>query len=155
MVYLLERQPPAHREGMMPVTAFGAMLKRLRKEKGETQDTLAAKVGVTNVALGDWERGNRNPKRINVEAVAKALGVPADDLLIAAGFTPEQTAPELERVRDADEAYIIQSYRGIQSPMNKDLFKRMAEQMRESEKRNAIGGRTADELPDNATEDDS
>ena len=71
----------------MPSTEFGVLLKRLRKEKGETQESLALKSGVTYVALGNWERGIRNPERKNVVAVAEALGVRPDELLFAAGFT--------------------------------------------------------------------
>lgn len=85
---------PAERpsQAYMPPTRFGTMLRELRERRGWSQEILAEKVGKSHVAIGDWERGKRNPRRDSVEAVANALETDAADLLIAAGFDPGASA---------------------------------------------------------------
>lgn len=59
-------------------------MKRLaeaRKEKGLTQQALADAVGVTQVAVANWEHGRRSPSIANLRKVADALGVPVASLL--------------------------------------------------------------------------
>ncbi len=69
---------------------FGMMLKNLRAERKLSYTKLGQMVGVSHVTVRDWELGNRNPRRENVEALAAALDLPASALLDAA-FGIERT----------------------------------------------------------------
>lgn len=63
---------------------YNASMKRLaaaRKEKGLTQQALADAVGVTQVAVANWEHGRRSPSIANLRKVADALGIPVAKLL--------------------------------------------------------------------------
>ncbi|MBI3887990.1 helix-turn-helix transcriptional regulator [Candidatus Microgenomates bacterium] len=60
---------------------FGKHLRKLRDEKGWTQEGLANKAGMHFTYIGQIERGLRNPSLINLERLARALGVNAGKLL--------------------------------------------------------------------------
>jgi DNA-binding XRE family transcriptional regulator len=55
-------------------------VRRLRKEKGWTQDELAAKVKIEQTAVSLIENGRANPTLQTLEAVAASLGVRFTDL---------------------------------------------------------------------------
>lgn len=59
---------------------IGERLKRIRIEKGLTQEATANRAGVTAVSLSRWENGERKPTFQNVEKVAGALGVTMEGL---------------------------------------------------------------------------
>lgn len=63
--------------------AFGQVLVRLRKQKGLTQDELAARMGSTKRMISYFERHARNPGLATVIRLAEALGVPKEKLLVA------------------------------------------------------------------------
>lgn len=54
---------------------------RLRKEKGLTQQELAALLGVTNKAVSRWETGDGYPEITLLPPLANALGVSIDGLM--------------------------------------------------------------------------
>lgn len=54
---------------------FGKRLRKLREEKGWTQEELADKAGMHFTYIGQIERGVRNPSLINLYKLARALGV--------------------------------------------------------------------------------
>ncbi|MCX7357254.1 MAG: helix-turn-helix transcriptional regulator [Alphaproteobacteria bacterium] len=56
-------------------------LRRLRTEKGWSQEELADRAGLHRTYVSGVERGVRNPTITIVAALAKALGVPAAELL--------------------------------------------------------------------------
>lgn len=56
-------------------------LKRLRTEKGWSQEELADQAGLHRTYVSGVERGVRNPTITIIATLAKALGVPAADLL--------------------------------------------------------------------------
>lgn len=54
---------------------IGAKIRRLRNERGLTQEALAKAVGVSRVAVTKWESGDsKNLKHENLVALSKALG---------------------------------------------------------------------------------
>lgn len=56
-------------------------LRRLRTEKGWSQEELADRAGLHRTYVSGVERGVRNPTITIVAALAKALGVPPAELL--------------------------------------------------------------------------
>ena len=60
--------------------AFGAAVRRLREQRGLSQERLALDAGMERTYMGGIERGERNPSLINVFKIADALGVPASAL---------------------------------------------------------------------------
>jgi transcriptional regulator with XRE-family HTH domain len=63
------------------LSAFGQALAKHRRAKELSQEALAEKADLDRTYLSDIERGVRNPGIRNVVLIAKALGVPASDLL--------------------------------------------------------------------------
>ena len=61
--------------------SFGQSLAKHRRTKELSQEALAEKADLDRTYLSDIERGVRNPGIRNVVLIAKALGVPASDLL--------------------------------------------------------------------------
>jgi transcriptional regulator with XRE-family HTH domain len=57
-------------------------VKRLRKEKGWTQNALAAEVEIEQAAVSLIENGRANPTLLILEDRAKALGVDVPELLL-------------------------------------------------------------------------
>jgi XRE family transcriptional regulator, regulator of sulfur utilization len=60
---------------------FGMRLKELRNQKGWSQATLAAKLGVTREYLARLEGGQHDPPLSTVERLAKILGVRVSKLI--------------------------------------------------------------------------
>ena len=60
---------------------FGQRLRRIRKEKGLTQRTLAEKVGVNQHLISHYERETNKPNVTTLEWICEALGVTATELL--------------------------------------------------------------------------
>lgn len=71
--------------------ALAATLRRLRTERGETQEDLAHKAGLTVAAFARIERGHANPTWTTVRRIAVAL----DISLAALGEAVEHAQPPL------------------------------------------------------------
>jgi transcriptional regulator with XRE-family HTH domain len=72
----------ATREGKI----FGATVRRLRTERGWTQEDLADAARLTTTYVGQVERGDKVPSLSVVLRLARGLSVAPAELL--AGFTP-------------------------------------------------------------------
>ncbi len=67
---------------MIDISAkFGKKVKEIRLKKGLSQAGLAKILGVHPTYISGIERGARNMALKNIERVAKALGVPIEDLI--------------------------------------------------------------------------
>jgi transcriptional regulator with XRE-family HTH domain len=55
--------------------ALAATVRRLRIERGETQEDLAHRAGLTVAAFARIERGSANPTWTTVRRIAVALGI--------------------------------------------------------------------------------
>lgn len=59
---------------------FGERLKRIRRKKGLSQESLALACGLDRSYIGGVERGERNISLVNIYKIADALNVPAGAL---------------------------------------------------------------------------
>lgn len=60
---------------------FGKRVRKLRLDRGLSQEELAHEAGSNRTYISDVERGRRNPSIIVVERIAIALGRSMGDLL--------------------------------------------------------------------------
>ena len=60
---------------------FGEIIKKLRTDKGLTQDELAEKIYVTRTAISKWESGRGFPNIESLKAISKYFFVSLDELL--------------------------------------------------------------------------
>ena len=89
-------------------TSFGARLRQIRKERGETQDEFAAIIETSKQALSRYESGQRIPKISLAEKYAKALGVSVDYLL---GKEVQQQEETMKL--DETEQFLIETFRKL------------------------------------------
>lgn len=60
-------------------------IKRARLVAGLTQDELAKKLSVSNVAICRWENGLNFPRPSRLKLIAKTLHIPVEELIEEAG----------------------------------------------------------------------
>jgi transcriptional regulator with XRE-family HTH domain len=65
------------------VNVFADNVRRIRLDRGLSQEELAEAAGVHRTYIGMLERAEKNVTIYNIERVATALGVPPDRLLKA------------------------------------------------------------------------
>ena len=63
------------------VRQFAFRLREMRMAKGLSQEALADEAGLHRTYVGSVERGERNISLVNVERLAKALGMTVCELL--------------------------------------------------------------------------
>ena len=80
-------------------TLFAEALKRLRQERGLSQNELANRLIVTRSTVTRWESGLRLPDAIMIARLANVLGADANTLLNAAAESDE--APNVIMVDDS------------------------------------------------------
>jgi len=68
-------------EGAVP-EAFGARLRRLRKQFGLTQPALARLTNVTKLTVWKWERGDARPRHGALRALARVFAMSEGELLL-------------------------------------------------------------------------
>jgi len=74
---------------IQPDSALAAALRRMRLERGDTQEDLAHRAGLTVAAFARIERGHANPTWTTVRRIAAALEIS----LAALGEAVEQARP--------------------------------------------------------------
>ena len=60
---------------------FGSNVRRLRAERGLSQEELAARAGLHRTYVSSVERGQRNISLDNIKKLADQLGIAASELL--------------------------------------------------------------------------
>ena len=78
--------------------SFGETLRRLRTEKGLSQQQLAVRLHMERPSVANWEAGRRMPDAATVYQIAEALSVDSSALLSAADDSSE--APNVLLVDD-------------------------------------------------------
>lgn len=78
--------------------AIGRRIAELREERRLTQPVMADRVGVSLRGYQKWEAGVAAPNWRNLEQLAEALGVTADDLIGAGTARHEPVTVTLDRI---------------------------------------------------------
>ena len=109
--------------------SFGERMKQIRQIKGMTQNQLAEKANISRVAIGNYERGDRQPNISITQKIADALGVPVADL---AGWSVfDEQNPHL-----ADEVKLLELAKKIDA--NTFKLNELFSQLNDSGKAKAI-----------------
>ena len=92
---------------------ISANIKRLRGEKGVTQEQLAEAMNVTCAAVSKWERGETYPDITALQPLAYYFGVSLDELM---GYDKEKVDEDIERTvseyrRTGDNRIIEEAYK--------------------------------------------
>ncbi len=66
---------------MTPIKTMAIRLKELRKERGMSQEELAARASISRTYLARLETARQDPTLSTLEKLAKALKVPVEKLL--------------------------------------------------------------------------
>ncbi|MBR4256133.1 MAG: helix-turn-helix transcriptional regulator, partial [Clostridia bacterium] len=74
---------------------IGTNIKRLRTEKGVTQEQLAEAMNVTCAAVSKWERGDTFPDITALQPLAFYFGVSLDTLM---GYDKEKYEKEIDEI---------------------------------------------------------
>lgn len=71
------------------------VLSRLRREKGVTQEELAAYIGVSKASVSKWETGQSYPDIVFLPQLAAYFNTSVDELL---GYEPQMTKEDIRRL---------------------------------------------------------
>jgi len=77
----------------------GQRISALRRERGMTQDALAAACAVSRSAVAQWETDRAGQLRGNISRIASALGTSMEFLLEGGGAKAQATGDELAMLR--------------------------------------------------------
>jgi len=81
--------------------AFGENLKRLRKQRRLTQESLGELTGINYKYIGEIERGEKNPTAVVIYKISKALQVPVSEI-----FSLEEDTSEIgERIKTVERLF--------------------------------------------------
>ena len=67
----------------MDMKGIGQMIRLARIKKGMTQADLAETIGVSQGAVGQWEKGMTIPRPKHIVRLSSLLEIPVDELLKA------------------------------------------------------------------------
>jgi len=104
---------------------LGSRLRRLRRQRGLTQDELAVAVGVSRSAVAQWESGRSGQATSHLRRLAEALGIQVNDLM------HDQHATETV-AQAGDERALLRLYRAC-SPADRQLLLLMARRLASSD----------------------
>ena len=68
---------------------IGKTIKKVRAEKGMTQEQLAEQLHVTRQAVSNWEQGKTQPDIETLSAMAEVFEKPVEDLIYGNGVNKE------------------------------------------------------------------
>ena len=84
------------------MATFGYRLRKARQKKGLRQDELAEKVGLTQSAISQFEKGLRVPNRDNLQKIASALCVTEDELIPETQAERDELIKKIKGMNPAD-----------------------------------------------------
>lgn len=85
---------------------FISRLEEMRKEKGFTQRELASKVGVTEVSMSRYIKGERVPTVTTIVSIAQVLGASVDYLVGTSNVKKRQN--NADRIRNMSDEELAQ-----------------------------------------------
>ena len=86
-----------------PSASFAQQLRRLRRERGLTQEGLARRLGLTRTAVRSYEAGHNHPSPQRLPELARALAVPEGELAPLLPSRPTPSTPFGRAVRELRE----------------------------------------------------
>jgi transcriptional regulator with XRE-family HTH domain len=101
---------------------IGTRIRKVRRERGWTQDQLANAVGVSRSAVAQWETGRAGQVTGNLTRIAATLEVGVEYLM----YGDDKRAPS--EVRQGDELALLRLYREC-SPEDRQLLLRTARRL--------------------------
>jgi transcriptional regulator with XRE-family HTH domain len=104
------------------LSGAGARIRAARRERGWSQDDLAAEVGVSRSAVAQWETDRAGQIRANLARVSEALQVSIEYLL----YGEERRGPA--RASSGDELALLRLYREC-TPEDRQLLLRTAQRL--------------------------
>jgi transcriptional regulator with XRE-family HTH domain len=102
--------------------SVGQRISALRRERGMTQDALAAACDVSRSAVAQWETDRAGQLRGNITRIASALGTSIEYLLQGAGPQASATGDELAMLRlyracaPEDRTFLLRTARKLARP---------------------------------------
>lgn len=118
---------------------FGSIIKRARLEKDLSLRALAELAGIDFSYISRLEKGSHTPSRDTVIKIAKALDIPVNELMIAAGYMPDDM-PTAKEENYADIGPVGFMGRGdidikeLERIINRAVKKALAERERERQR---------------------
>lgn len=85
------------------LVAIGRHIRRLRKERGYSQEGFAAKAGLDRAYYGGVERGERNLATLNLIKIAAALGVEVGELFPSIADLPIHSSADTFMMRNMSD----------------------------------------------------
>ena len=107
----------------------GLTIRRLRKERGLSQEGLGKALGITFQQIQKYERGTNRISASMMVKAAKALDVQPADLLPRTDAAPLPPSAQLLGVRGAEE--LLKGYAAIKSPRHRKAVLTLVRAMRE------------------------
>ena len=120
----------ANVEGPDPLDVeVGINFRRIRRERGLSQQHVGAQIGVTFQQLQKYENGKNRVSASMLVRAARALGVQPADLLPRTDAEPLPASASLLGVRGAEE--LLEGYAAIRSPRHRRAVLTLVKTMRE------------------------
>ena len=120
----------AQTNGPDPIdVAVGINLRRVRKERGLSQQEVGAAIGVTFQQLQKYENGKNRISASMLVKAAKVVGVQPADILPETDAAPLPASASLLSLRGAEE--LLQGFAAIKSPHHRRAVLTLVRAMRE------------------------
>jgi transcriptional regulator with XRE-family HTH domain len=104
---------------------IGRNIKRIRQEKGLTQQDLQAATNITIKSLSLIENGHTQARRSNLKAISQALGCPLSDL-IRTPMTVQEPSKKYNEVLkpplSKKELHLVSTLRALSKLQQKKVF---------------------------------
>lgn len=103
-------------------SAIGQNIKRIRKQKGITQEQLADMTGISKVHISNMENANTKVSLASLVKIASALGTSVDWMLGVDGFSGDYTV-EINEIMDGCDCkkarFLIETLRTMRDEIEK------------------------------------
>lgn len=117
---------------MSNIDAIGRNVKRLREEKGWSQEELAVKLGVTDRAVSAWEHGRSYPRMAMLDKLCEVFRCQTRDLTheytelrAEVDAVSKEYEQKEESGKDGNEFIILQLFRRLSSENQQKIILEM------------------------------